>query len=463
MSNPDDADQTQPQLPPLPSSAPLPPPPPPPAPAPYALPPSYEPAPAARSVGRQARQSRRRSLTALAFAGFLACAAIFGYSLGADHASNTTSATSAGVLPTQPQLPNSSGSATPGSSSSGTSGQQSSIDVNAIANKVSPAIVNITSSLQNGEAAGTGIVVSSSGLVLTNNHVVTDSTDLHVEIGGDGSSHAAKVLGYDIADDVALIQIEGVSNLTAASLGNSSSLQVGDAVVALGNAGGKGGTPSVVSGTVTGLDQQITAADQDGSNAETLNGLVQVNAHIQPGDSGGPLVSADGKVVGMDAAASSGNGGFGFGGQSATNEGYAIPIEDALAIAKQIQSGDAANNIHVGAHRALLGVAVTDNSATANGSGDPFGGNSGRGSRGSSVSGNGATVSGVQSGSGAESAGIQQGDVITAVDGTSVGSASDLTHAMVKYSPGDSVKVGWTDSSGQTHTATIELGSGTPA
>jgi S1-C subfamily serine protease len=465
MSNPDDADQTQPQLPPLPPAAAPPPPPPPvaPPPLPYAYAPSSPPLP--RAVARHERQSRRRALTSLAFAGFLVFAAIFGYSLGQNHASDSNNASS--VLPSaQTQIPsNSGGSSSSGSSSSGSNGQQSSIDLNAITSQVSPAIVNITSSLDNGEAAGTGIVVSSSGLVLTNNHVIADSEDLQVEIGGDGSSHPAKVLGYDIADDVALVQIEGVSGLTAASIGNSSSLQVGDAIVAMGNAGGKGGAPSVVSGTVSALDQEITASDQDGSNAETLDGLVQTNANIQPGDSGGPLVDADGKVVGMDAAASSGNGGFGFGGQSATNEGYAIPIEDALAIAKQIQSGDATDNIHVGAHRALLGVAISDDSAsTGNGYNDPFGGNGdvgGQSSQGSS--GNGASVSDVQSGTGAESAGIAAGDTITGIDGSTVGSAQDLTHAMVKYSPGDKVSVDWVDSSGQSHTATVELGSGTPA
>jgi S1-C subfamily serine protease len=470
MSSPDDADRTEPQIPP--------PPPPPPS---YALPPSYEvpappppPAPPAhaaapalpeRTVARHARQSRRRSLTALAVAGLLTCATILGYSMGADHASNSTSAASLGALPaSQSQLPSLPGGSSSGGPSSGSSGRQSSIDLNAIASKVSPAIVNINSSLSNGEAAGTGIVVSSSGLVLTNNHVIEDSTSLNVEIGGDGSSHPAKVLGYDKADDVALVQIEGVSGLDAATLGNSSSLQVGDAIVALGNAGGKGGSPSVVSGTVTALDQQITASDQDGSNAETLDGLIQINANIQPGDSGGPLVDANGDVVGMDAAASSGNGGFGFGGQSASNEGYAIPIEHALSIAKQIQAGNGTDSIHIGGHRALLGVAVSAD--TANGYGDPFGGNGdfgGNSGRGSSVPGNGATVSDVQSGSGADSAGIQSGDVIVGIDGTSVGSASDLTHAMVKYSPGDQVSVEWVDSSGQSHTATVELGSGTPA
>ena len=465
MSIPDDAGQTEPQIPP--------PPPPPPS---YALPPSYEvpappppplaaSAPPERTVARHARQSRRRSLTALAVAGLLSCAAILGYTMGADHASNSTNASSLGALPTtQSQLPTFPNGSSSGSSSSGSSGRQSSIDLNAIASKVSPAIVNITSSLSNGEAAGTGIVVSSSGLVLTNNHVIEDSTDLNVEIGGDGSSHPAKVLGYDKADDVALVQIEGVSGLDAATLGDSSSLQVGDAIVALGNAGGKGGSPSVVSGTVTALDQQITASDQDGSNAETLDGLIQINANIQPGDSGGPLVDANGEVVGMDAAASSGNGGFGFGGQSASNEGYAIPIEHALSIAKQIQAGNGTDTIHIGGHRALLGVAIAAD--TANGYGDPFGGNGdfgGSRGQGSSGSGNGATVADVQSGSGAESAGIQQGDVIVGIDGTSVGSASDLTHAMVKYSPGDKVSVQWLDSSGQSHTETVQLGSGTPA
>ena len=392
-------------------------------------------------------------------------ATILGYSIGADHASTSNNAASLGVLPTTPsQLPTFPGGSPSGSTTPGSSGRQSSIDLNAIANKVSPTIVNITSALSTGEAAGTGIVVTSSGLVLTNNHVIADSTNLNVEIGGDGSSHPAKVLGYDIADDVALVQIEGVSGLDTASLGNSSSLQVGDAIVALGNAGGKGGSPSVVSGTVTALDQQITASDQNGSNAETLDGLIQINANIQPGDSGGPLVDANGDVVGMDAAASSGNGGFGFGSQSASNEGYAIPIEHALAIAKQIQAGNGTDAIHIGGHRALLGVAVAAD--TANGYGDPFGGNrdfGGDSGRGSSVSGNGATVSDVQSGSGAESAGIQSGDVIVGIDGTSVGSTSDLTHAMVKYSPGDTVSVQWVDASGRTNTATVELGSGTPA
>ncbi len=311
---------------------------------------------------RQQRESRRRSLGALAVACFLTLAAVLGYSIGQNHGSNTTSASNS--FPTQQQIPQfdpSTGQSSNGSSNgSSSNGQQANIDVQAIANKVSPSVVNLVSSLNGGEAAGTGIIISSSGLVLTNNHVIESSTDLQAELNGSGEYHPVKVLGYDIEHDVALVQIEDVSNLTAASLGDSSSVQVGDAIVAMGNAGGKGGDPTVVSGSVTATGQQITASDQDGSNAETLHNLVQIDANIQPGDSGGPLVDADGDVIGMNAAASSGNGGFGFGGQSA-NEGYAIPIEDALAIAKKIQSGDGGDTIHVGAHAAIMGVSVSDN------------------------------------------------------------------------------------------------------
>ena len=134
----------------------------------------------------------------------------------------------------------------------------------------------------------------------------------------------------------------------------------------------------------------------------------------------------------MNAAASSGNGGFGFGGQSA-NEGYAIPIEDALDIAKQIQSGDGTDTIHVGAHAGQsLGVSVD---RTANGYGDPFGGNGDFGGRPAArPAGNGAYVDDVQSGSGADDAGIEPGDTIVGIDGTTVSSAPELTHRMVKYS-----------------------------
>lgn len=382
-----------------------------------------------RTVARRERESRRRALAALAVACFLALATVLGYSLGANQ--DRSSSIAASSFPTQQQFP-----------SSPNRGQQANIDVQAIADKVSPSVINLVSSMNQGEAAGTGIIISSSGLVLTNNHVIASSTDLQAELNGDGELHPVAVLGYDIEHDVALVQIEDVSNLTAASLGDSSSVQVGDAIVAMGNAGGKGGDPTVVSGSVTATGQQITASDQDGSNAETLRNLVQIDANIQPGDSGGPLIDANGDVIGMNAAASSSNGGFGFNGQPA-NEGYAIPIEDALAIAEKIRSGEGGDTIHVGPHAAIIGVAVS------NGDGNGLS--------------SGAYVEDVQSGSGADDAGISPGSIITAVDGASVSSATDLTHRMVPYQPGDEVTLEWSDASGQSHRATVQLGSGAPS
>ena len=410
-----------------------------------------------RTVARQERQSRRNALGVLAVACFLALAAIFGYSIGTNNGNNSTSASSG--FPTQ-QVPQYDPST--GSSGSTNNGQQANIDVQSIAEKVSPSVVNLVSALDGGEAAGTAIIISENGLALTNNHVIASSNELQAELNGNGEYHPVKVLGYDIEHDVALVQIQGVSNLTPASLGDSGSVEVGDAIVALGNAGGKGGDPTVVSGSVTATGQQITAADQDGSRAETLYNLVQIDANIQPGDSGGPLVDANGDVVGMNAAASSGNGGFGFGGQSA-NEGYAIPIEDALAIAKKIQSGEGGDTIHVGANAAIIGVGVTDD-GSANGYGDPYGSNGdlGGSAGGGTSSGSGAYVTQVQEGSAAVDAGITEGSTITSVDGNRVSSASELTHLMVPYQPGDKVKVEWTDSSGESRSATIELGSGPP-
>ena len=219
-----------------------------------------------RSCGSE-RETRRRSLSALAVACFLTLAAVLGYTIGANHDSTTSSASNS--FPTQqiPFDPNTGQSSNGSSNGSSGSGQQANIDVQAIANKVSPSVVNLVSSLNGGEAAGTGIIISSSGLALTNNHVIASSNDLQAELNGDGDYHPVKVLGYDIEHDVALVQIEGVSDLTAASLGDSSSVQAGDAIVAMGNAGGKGGDPTVVSGSVTATGQQITASDQDGSNA----------------------------------------------------------------------------------------------------------------------------------------------------------------------------------------------------
>jgi S1-C subfamily serine protease len=193
-------------------------------------------------------------------------------------------------------------------------------------------VVDITGRLASGglKVAGTGIVVPS-GDVVTNNHVIQGASQIRVAVPG-GRTYGARVLGADPDDDVALLAIRGTWNVAPATLGDSSTVAVGDPVKAVGNAGGIGGAPSVVSGTVVGLDQSVTAFDEAGQHAEELSGLLETDAPVQPGDSGGPLLNAAGQVIGMDTAASEARD------DQRDIEGYAIPINAAMAIVRGIET-----------------------------------------------------------------------------------------------------------------------------
>jgi S1-C subfamily serine protease len=228
--------------------------------------------------------------------------------------------------------------------------------------------------------------------------------------------------------------------------------------VASGNAGGDGGDPSVVTGTVTALDQDITASSE-GAQAEQLTGLIETNAPIVAGDSGGALATTAGTVIGMNTAASVSNSTGRMAATAATTEAqsYAIPIATALTIAHQIDTGQASSTIHIGLH-GFLGVALADENAITAGGYGRFGGSSDQQSFGDSSTTSGATVGGIVSASPAETAGLQAGDVITAVDGTTLDSATTLNSIMAATKPGQKVTVDWTDSSGQAQTATITLG-----
>ena len=345
-----------------------------------------------------------------------------------------------------------------------TASSRTALSASQIASRVDPALVDVVSTdgYQGATAAGTGIVLSSNGEVLTNNHVIEGATSIKVTDIGNGKTYTATVVGYDASHDVAVIQLQGASGLTTANLGNSSSVQTGDSVTALGNAEGKGGTPSVASGTVTALNQSITASDELSSVSEQLTGLIETNAPIQPGDSGGPLVNSYGQVIGMDTAAGSI---YQLQGQSSTaTQAYAIPIDDALSIAKQIESGTTSADVHIGA-TAFLGLEIGSSSSSGNGSGgfDPFGGLGDPNGQGSQSSTNGVSIAGTVSGSPAANAGLTAGDTITAIGGQSVSSAEDVAHALVKHHPGDSISVSWTDQSGQSHTTTVTLASGPAA
>jgi S1-C subfamily serine protease len=295
------------------------------------------------------------------------------------------------------------------------------------------------------EAAGTGIVLTSNGEILTNNHVIDGATSISVTDVGNGKTYSASVVGYDTTKDVAVLQLHDASGLRTASL-DTSSVSVGETVVGIGNAGGTGGTPSAAGGTVTALDQSITASDEGDGSSEQLSGLIETNADIQAGDSGGSLVNSAGQVVGMDTAASAGFS-FQSTGDSSGYAGYAIPIGEAITIAKEIEAGSSSSTVHIGT-TAFLGVEIDAN-------GDGYGYGYGNAS-------SGATVAGVITGSPAQQAGLAAGDVITSVDGQSVADASALTEALEPDKPGDTVTVGWTNASGTTQTATVTLSSGPP-
>jgi S1-C subfamily serine protease len=358
-----------------------------------------------------------------------------------------------------PFEPNGGGGNSGNSGNSGSSNSSGPSDVNAIASKVDPGLVDINTSLgyQQEQAAGTGIVLTSNGEVLTNNHVIDGATSISVTDVGNQKTYTASVVGYDRSADIAVLQLHNASGLQTANLANSSNVSVGQDVVGVGNAGGTGGTPSAAGGTVTALNQSITASDEGDGTSEQLSGLIETNANIQPGDSGGALVNTSGQVLGVDTAASAG---FSF--QTSSNQGFAIPINTALSIAHNIEAGNGSSTVHIGA-TAFLGVEISPNGTSPagnNGGGFPglFGGNTGN--TGSSTTG--AAVAGVVTNGPAQEAGIAQGDTITSLGGKSISSANDLTNAMGIYHPGDKVQVGWTDANGQSHTANAQLSSGPP-
>jgi S1-C subfamily serine protease len=365
----------------------------------------------------------------------LFAAGIGGGVLAARLTSPSASPGTAATTPTFPDLGFGNGGSSSGNSPSSTP-STTSPDTSAIAAKVTPGIVNVNVTLSgNGGAAGTGMVITSTGEVLTNNHVIDGETSVSVELPSTGRTYSAHVVGYDLSDDVALIQIDGGGSFRTVSVGNSSTVTVGQSVVALGNALGRNGAPSVTSGSVTKLNQTITASDQSGGDVETVTGLIEVDAQIQPGDSGGPLVNSAATVIGMDTAAQDGAGRF---NQQTSTLAYAIPINKAMQVVRQIQSGKSTSTVHVGATRALLGVGTQDAQ-------------------------NGVQVDTVQPGSPAAGAGITVGSVITALNGNSVSTNSALRSAIIQHNPGSTVSVSWTDPAGATHTANVVLTTGPPA
>jgi len=359
------------------------------------------------------------------------------------------------------------------------------------ASAVDNAVVDIdaTDGYGGGADAGTGMVITSNGDILTNNHVVADATSVTVTFVSSGRSYRAKVLGTDAADDVALLKVSGVSGLATINAGNSDSVTAGMAVAAVGNALGRSGTPTVTTGTITGAGRSITASDGDGTSSERLTGMLETDADVVSGDSGGPLVDSSGQVIGMDtAAAANDSGGQGFEPSAITssNDGYAIPITKALSIARTIAAGQASSSIVIGTPGFLgleLGSTAGGTSPGGgygggygngyppgfgdggNGFGWPGGSSSGQGfgtaystaTATAATSSSGLTVVGVVQNSPAANAGIVAGDTITSLNGTSVTTERALTAILDRTHGGDRVTVGWNDSAGTSHHATVTL------
>ncbi|HVB07203.1 MAG TPA: trypsin-like peptidase domain-containing protein [Acidimicrobiales bacterium] len=300
---------------------------------------------------------------------------------------------------------------------------------------VEPSVVDIRSALsEGGAAAGTGIVLDGDGLVLTNNHVVLDAASLTVTTGG-SASYPAHVIGVDPAKDIALVQIDGLHRpLAPAHLGDSSGLRVGTAVVALGNVLGRGGVPTPATGVVTAKGRSISASDDLSSKPEKLTGLLETTVDIQEGDSGGPLVDLRGRVVGMDTAMATADGGDAV-------IGFAIPINEARAIARLITRGRAGDGIVLGTS-SFLGVEFPP-SGTLLASAPKVPG---------------APIEGVVTDGPAAKGGLEEGDVITALGGRPVTSPDALQQLLLAYRPGMAVGIGYVDRSGR-HTVTVTLGS----
>jgi len=352
-------------------------------------------------------------------------------------------------------------------------------------------IINTTLQYSSERAAGTGMVINAArGLVLTNNHVIENSTKISATVAATRQNFQARVVGYDVTGDIALIQLQHPSGLHQVPLGDSGKVKVGDAVTALGNAGGRSQIVSAP-GHITGVNRTITASDQGGSvTSETLHGMLQTDAGVVSGDSGGPLVNAAGQVIGMDTAGNN----VRFPDQQAA-AGFAIPVNTALSVAREIAASHASSTISIG-YPPFIGIYVgqgtssdpqqqaqeqqqqNDNGFGGFGGGNGFGGNGSTGNgQGQSCYTNdsdlpvpdsiaqvssGTLVIGTICASPAADAGVTAGSVITSVSGQAVGAPRTLHTALSKFQPGDTVSLTWVTPSGQHKTASMTLKEGPP-
>ena len=278
------------------------------------------------------------------------------------------------------------------------------------------------------QAAGSGMIVDTNGLVLTNAHVVAGANKITVALY-DGRTVDADLVGSSAANDVALVRLRNTSGLQPVNLGDSKNLQVGDAVVAVGNALNLGATPTVTTGIVSALNRSL-----DADNNEHLDNLIQTDAAINHGNSGGPLVDANGDVIGVNTAIAS----------QAQNIGFAMSINNVKTVVEQLKSGHS----DTATAGAFLGVSTSNVADVVPAVRQRFGIKATKG----------AFVQQVVPGSGADSAGLQAGDVITSLDGKSVSQAAEVGAIVTQHKPGDKVEMKY-ERNGDSHAASVTLGS----
>jgi S1-C subfamily serine protease len=303
--------------------------------------------------------------------------------------------------------------APPGTGSSG------GMNIPKLVQKVLPSTVSIDVTGGGTEDEGTGMIISKGGLVVTNNHVIAAAVNggsITVTRSGTTKSISATLVGTNPIDDVALIRIDGVSNLPTVTFGNSNDLEAGDAVVAIGNALGlAAGTPTVTSGIVSALGRTVTAGSTTAT--ETLTNMIQTDAAINPGNSGGPLLDSSGDVIAMNTAVA----GTLSDGENSQNIGFAIPVATIQSLLPTLMAGESVVN-----HGAFLGVEIESMTPSL------------QSEYGFSVS-TGAVVMSVISGTGAAAAGVKQGDIIVAINNTTIDSAQDVTSVLSSLRPGQVV------------------------
>lgn len=311
------------------------------------------------------------------------------------------------------------------------------LDQSALLGRIVPGLVDINTTLgyEGAAGSGAGIVLDPNGDVLTNNHVIEGATEITAVSRANSRSYPVDVVGFDRSSDIAVVRLRGAGGLPTANLGTSSRLAVGEPIAAIGNSNGTGGVPSYAPGVITQLGASVRASDESGRDARELVDLIRVAAEIRPGDSGGPLVNGAGQVVGVTVAATLN---YRMGGVSG-NEGFAIPIDRAMAIANQIRAGAPSPTVHLG-ETAFIGVGIADAS--------PLGGPAG------------AVVRQVLPDTPAGQAGLRPGDVITALDGVPINSAADLSNIMDQRRPGNIVMLTWFDRLGNPRTAPVVLAKG---